>query len=129
MLYDQDCGFCRWSLAQILTLDRHRRLRPLPLDSAEAEQLLADLAPEQRAASWHLIAPDGTRRSAGRAAPQLFQQLSGGRVPAALLGSVPKLTDRAYQWVADNRSLLSRLVPAEAKRRADRLIAERRDQD
>ena len=125
MFYDADCGFCRWSLAQILALDRERRLRPLPLDGPEADALLGDLSPEERAASWHLIAPDGTRSSAGPAAPRLFRLLAGGRVLGPLFGAVPSLTNRGYQWVAEHRSLLSRTIPSEAKRRADQRIASR----
>jgi len=31
LIYDRDCGFCRWSLAQVLARDPERRLRPLAL--------------------------------------------------------------------------------------------------
>jgi len=123
ILYDRDCGFCRWSLAQVLTLDRHRRLRPVALGTAEADELLGDLDPEERAASWHLVSPEGRRASAGAAAPELLRLLPGGRPPAALLASAPRATERAYRWVADHRSAFSRLIPAGARRRADERIA------
>jgi predicted DCC family thiol-disulfide oxidoreductase YuxK len=129
VIYDDDCGFCRWSLGQILALDRQERLRPLPLGTPEADRLLADLSPDERAGSWHLVAPDGTRWSAGSAAPHLFRLLSGGRLPAAVFAAAPAVTDRVYRWVADHRSSLSRFVPVAAKRRADRKIAARREQD
>ncbi len=125
LLYDADCGFCRWSLGLVLRGDRRSDIRPLKLQSPEAEELLADMTAEQRMASWHLAAPDGRRWSAGYAAPQLLRLLPGGRLPARLLGAAPELTDRAYRWVADHRSMLSKLIPDRAKRRADRLIAER----
>jgi predicted DCC family thiol-disulfide oxidoreductase YuxK len=125
VLYDSDCGFCRWSLARLLALDRDRRLRPLALGTQQADTLLADLTPEQRAASWHLISPDGRRASAGAAAAPLLRALPGGRVPAAALARMPKPTERTYRWVADHRSLLSRIVPDRAKRRADDLIVRR----
>ncbi len=126
VLYDTDCGFCRWSLAQVLTLDRRGRLRPVALGTPEADALLADLDPEARASSWHLVAPDGRRYSAGAAAPPLLRLLPGGRPPAALLAASPRLTERAYQWVAGNRPALSRLIPSRSKRRADGLIERRR---
>jgi predicted DCC family thiol-disulfide oxidoreductase YuxK len=126
LLYDADCGVCRWLLALVLRADRHRRLRPVELQSPEAEQLLSDLGPEERMGSWHLAAPDGRRWSAGYAAPPLLRLIPGGRAPARLLGAAPELTDRAYRWVADHRSTLSKLIPDSAKRRADRLVAERR---
>jgi predicted DCC family thiol-disulfide oxidoreductase YuxK len=125
LFYDADCGFCRLSLAAVLKTDRHRRLRPVALQSAEAESELADLAPEERMSSWHLAAPDGRRWSAGYAAPPLFRLLPGGIPLAALLAAAPAVTDRAYRWVADHRSTLSKLIPDRAKLRADRLIAER----
>lgn len=125
MLYDPDCGFCKWCMAQLLRWDRSRRLRPLALGSAEAERLLADLTPEQRIASWHLISPAGERRSAGAALPALLELLPGGRPPARALALAPGLTERAYRWVAEHRSQLSRAIPSSARRRAHRTLAER----
>jgi predicted DCC family thiol-disulfide oxidoreductase YuxK len=126
LLYDPDCGFCRWSLACVLRADRNGRLRPVPLGSPEADELLADLTPEERMRSWHLIAPDGRRWSAGYAAPPLLQLLPGGRLPAAALAAAPGITDRAYRWVADHRSTFSKLIPERGNRRADERIAAQR---
>jgi predicted DCC family thiol-disulfide oxidoreductase YuxK len=125
VLYDRDCGFCRWSLAQLLALDRRRRLRPVPLGTPEADSLLAELTPEQRAASWHLVSPDGRRWSGGAAAPPLLRLLPGGNLPAAVLDRAPRLTESAYRWVADHRSKLSRAIPSRAKDRADARITGR----
>jgi predicted DCC family thiol-disulfide oxidoreductase YuxK len=118
VLYDADCGFCRWSLARLLALDRTRRLQPVALGTAQANTLLSDLTEDQRAASWHLVAPDGRRASGGTAAVPLLQVLPGGRPAAALLARAPRLTERTYQWVVDHRSLLSRALPAKSKQRA-----------
>jgi predicted DCC family thiol-disulfide oxidoreductase YuxK len=125
VLYDEDCGFCRWSLSWLLRADRHGRVEPVALGSERADTLLADMPPEERAASWHLGAPDGRRWSAGYAAPPLLRLLPGGRLPALALGAAPELTDRVYRWVADHRSTFSKLIPARSKRRADRLISSR----
>lgn len=124
MLYDADCGFCRWSLGRLLALDRRRRLRPVALGAEEADALLADLDLAERAASWHLVSPGGRRWSAGEAAPPLLRLLPGGRAPAALLARFPRATERAYRWVADHRSQLGRPIPARAKARADARIAQ-----
>ncbi len=123
VLYDGDCGFCRWALSLVLALDRRRRLRSLALQTPAAAALLAELTPEQRMDSWHLIAPDGRRWSAGAAAPPLLRVLPGGAAPAKALAAAPALTERAYRWVAEHRSLLSRAVPHGAKARADKRIA------
>jgi predicted DCC family thiol-disulfide oxidoreductase YuxK len=125
LLYDPDCGFCRWSLGWVLAADRSRRLRPVKLGSPEADGLLADLTQEERMASWHLAAPDGRRWSAGYAAPPLLRLLPAGRGPAAVLAAAPEATDRVYRWVADHRSAFSRLIPDGGKRKADRRIAAR----
>jgi predicted DCC family thiol-disulfide oxidoreductase YuxK len=126
LLYDEDCGFCRWSLGWVLRADRRGRVTPLALGTEEADRLLSHLAPDERAASWHLAAPDGRRWSAGYAAPPLLRLLPGGRLPAFALGAAPELTDRVYRWVADHRSVFSKLIPERAKARADRLISSRR---
>jgi predicted DCC family thiol-disulfide oxidoreductase YuxK len=125
VLYDGDCGFCKWLLAGLLRLDRARRLRPVALQREAASALLSDLDPEQRMASWHLVSPDGARRSGGEALPPLLRLLPGGRVPAAAFARFPGLTAGGYRWVAAHRSQLSRFVPRGAKRRADARVRER----
>lgn len=125
VLYDADCGFCRWSLGIVLRADRRRLLRPVALQSPEATVLLRDLGPEERMASWHLISPTGGRRSAGDAIPALAALLPGGRVAAPGLRRTSALNRHGYRWVAEHRSLLGRPVSDRAKRRADELIAER----
>ncbi len=125
VLYDQDCGFCRWSLGVVLRADRRLRLRPVALQTAEADALLADIPSEQRLASWHLISPAGARESAGAALPVLVGLLPGGSLPAAGLARVPDLDERGYRWVAGHRTWFGRLIPEKAKRRADELIARR----
>jgi predicted DCC family thiol-disulfide oxidoreductase YuxK len=141
VIYDSDCGFCRFTLALLLFCDRRsiRRsrsaasyaLRPLPLGTAEADRLLADLTAAERNASWHLLidadepaSPGPPERfSAGAALAPTLALLSGGRIPAALLSRAPHLTERAYLWVADHRGPLGRFVGARARRWADRVIA------
>jgi predicted DCC family thiol-disulfide oxidoreductase YuxK len=126
VLYDHDCGFCNWLLSGLLRWDRGgERLRPLALQSSEAEELLADLAPADRMASWHLISPDGARVSGGNAIPALLRLLPGGAAPAAALDRVPRLTDGGYRWVAEHRSGLSRWVPGALKRRAGVSVRQR----
>lgn len=125
VLYDRDCGFCRWSLGVLLRADREHRLHPVALQSPEGDRLLADLTPEQRMASWHLISPAGKRRSAGDALPALASLLPGGVLPAAALARTAPVNDRAYRWVAEHRSWFGRRLPSSAKRRADELIARR----
>jgi predicted DCC family thiol-disulfide oxidoreductase YuxK len=108
VLYDADCGFCKWLLGGLLRWDRGGRLRPVALQAAEAAELLADLPSEERMASWHLVSPAGRRWSGGAALPPLLRLLPRGRAPAAVVARFPRLTDRGYRWVAEHRTQLSR---------------------
>lgn len=123
LLYDSDCGFCRWCLGKVIAWDRRSSLRPVALQSEEAERLLAGMPEQERLASWHLVDGDGAVRSAGSAFPALFRLLPGGAPLATLTMRLPRATDRAYRWVAGNRSRWGRLVTDGAKRRADQRIA------
>jgi predicted DCC family thiol-disulfide oxidoreductase YuxK len=123
VIYDADCGFCKWSLAVLLSLDRRRVLRPLPLGPAEADRLLADLTAEERNASWHLINDHGVRTSAGAALAPALSLLPGGRIPAMVFVRFPRPTERAYRWVVDHRGTLGHFVPARVRRWAERVIA------
>jgi predicted DCC family thiol-disulfide oxidoreductase YuxK len=123
VIYNADCGFCKFSLALLLSWDRGGALRPLPLGTSEADRLLADLTPEQRNSSWHLVDESGRRNSAGAALAPAMTLLPGGRGSAAVVAHIPHLTERGYRWVVDHRGLLGRFVPARARRWADRVIA------
>jgi predicted DCC family thiol-disulfide oxidoreductase YuxK len=118
VLYDRDCGLCRWSVAKLLAWDRRRRLRAVAIQSPEGQRLLADLPPDERLAAAHAIDSAGRRYSGGAAAPPILRELPGGRPLAALLAAFPRATDRVYRWVADHRSLVGKLIPQRAKRRA-----------
>ena len=75
LLYDADCGFCRWSIDKLLAGDRDRRIRPVPLQSAEADTLLPGMPHDKKMASWHLVTPDGAVYSAGDAIAPLMELL------------------------------------------------------
>jgi predicted DCC family thiol-disulfide oxidoreductase YuxK len=125
VLYDGECGLCKWLLCGLLAWDRRRRLDPLALQRPESGEFLADLAPEERMAVWHLISPEGERQSGGAALAPLLHLLPGGRLPAAAFARLPALTDRSYRWVAEHRSQLSTLVPPRVKQRAHECVRRR----
>lgn len=118
IFYDQDCGFCRWSLAKLLHLDRARRLRPVPIQSPEADVYLSGMDDATRMASWHLAVDQGKVHSGGAAVAPLLDLLSGGKLPAALFRRFPRLTGRGYRWVAGHRTALARPLSRSAVRRA-----------
>jgi predicted DCC family thiol-disulfide oxidoreductase YuxK len=109
VLYDQDCGFCKWSIGRILAWDRAKRLRTVPIQSEEGARLLASVDPDRRLDSWHLV--NGEKLySGGAAAAPLARLLPGGRPLAALLGAFPSAMERAYTYIARHRDRWSRLL-------------------
>ena len=106
LLWDGDCGFCRWCVARVLGLDRDRRLRPVTLQSEEGRRLTAHLDPETAMASWHLAMPDGRLLSAGEAFAGLGELVPAAAPLGALARRFPAPVDRAYRLGADNRDRL-----------------------
>jgi predicted DCC family thiol-disulfide oxidoreductase YuxK len=125
VLFDRDCGFCRWSIGRLLAWDRAGRLRPVAIQSHEGQRLLADLADERRLASAHAIDADGRRASGGDAIAPIAAVLPGGTPVAALARRAPALARAGYGAVAGRRALFGRLVSDRAKARADARIAQR----
>ena len=125
VLYDHDCGFCRWSIGRLLAWDRAERLRPVAIQSAEGQRLLADLSPEQRLASAHAVDAAGRRTSGGDAMAPIAAVLPGGAPLAALARRTPALSRVGYRAVAGRRSVFGRLISDAGKARADERIARR----
>lgn len=114
LLYDSDCGFCRWSTAKTLGWDKHGRLRPVALQDPESDRLLPGMDPKAKMDSWHLVTPDGRVRSAGAAFAPMFRLLPGGRPLATLASTFPGTTEKIYRWVSRHRDWLGRRLGAQA---------------
>ena len=114
VLYDRDCGFCKWSLDKILAWDRAQRLRAVAIQSEEGERLLERVDPAVRLDSWHLVRADGALFSAGAAAAPLARVLPWGRSLAALFDAFPRFTQAAYRYVACHRDRWARLLHIDA---------------
>ena len=125
LLYDDDCGFCRWGVARVLGWDRRRSLRAVAIGSDEGAALLGDLDETARMDSWHLVDRDGVRTSAGAAVAPLMRLLPGGRPAATIASRWPHATEAVYRAIVRRRGWLGRAVSAGAARRARRRIAER----
>ena len=126
VLYDRDCGFCRWSVAQLLRLDAEGALDPVAIQSPEGQLLLAGMPAGSQLSSAHTVAADGSILSGGDAAPAIASAIRlVGRPMAAFAGLSPPLTRRAYRFVAENRTTLGRLVSGRRREEADRLLAAR----
>ncbi len=118
VLYDRDCGFCRWTLAALLDLDRAHRLRPVALQDPEADLLLRGMPAGPKYASAHLVTADGQIYSGGLAVAPILELLPHGTSFARVARLVPGPLRQGYDWVARHRTLLSRPVPGRLKRRA-----------
>ena len=113
ILYDDDCGFCRWSVSRVAFWDRARRLRFAPIRSEEGAAWLLGMDDGRQNESWHLIARDGSVASAGAAVPILLRELPGGGPLARLADALPVATGRAYRAVARRRRTLGKLLHVE----------------
>jgi predicted DCC family thiol-disulfide oxidoreductase YuxK len=113
VLFDQDCGFCRWATGKLLAWDRRGRLRAVALADPEAERLFPGMDRERRMASWHVLGPDGGVRSGGRAVAPLLRLLPAGAPLAAVATAFPRTTDRLYEWTARHRERLGSLLGAQ----------------
>ncbi len=78
VLYDHDCGFCRWTLGVLLIWDRRRRLWPAPIVGAVGDRWLAGMPVEERLASWHLVEAGGRVSSAGAGLSEVMSYVPGG---------------------------------------------------
>jgi len=122
VLYDRDCGFCRWSVARLLALDGSRRFRPLALQDPEAEHLLPGMDERQRLASAHVVTPDGRVHSGGDAAAPVLERLPGGTPLSRLARVAPRVARRTYDLIAARRGFLGRRLPRRAIERATERI-------
>ena len=123
VFYDEECGYCRWSVAQLLRFDRDRRLRLIAIQSQQGEHLLAAIPPELRLASAHLIDSDGRLYSGGEAAAPIAAALPSLARSAPLLRRLARPVNAGYNLVAVNREKFGRLVGSSSRERADRSIA------
>ncbi len=115
LLYDADCGLCKFVVARVLELDRARRFQPVPLQDPFAAELLPEMSEEARMESFHVVAGDGAVHSAGDGLAEVVPPLR----------RFPRLASRLYWLVADNRDRLGKLIPGFARRQAARRIEAR----
>lgn len=124
MLYDADCGFCRWSVVWVITRARGRALAASAIQSELGAELLRDLTPAQRLRSAHAVYPDGRRVSGGAAALAALAHVPATRPLARLGAYVPGIAQAAYAALAAHRASVGLLVSAGARTRADRRLAQ-----
>ena len=103
VLYDDDCGFCRWSADAIGRWDSRGRLAFASIQGERGTELLHAVPVGLRLASMHAVTPDGRVWSGGEAVRVILGQLPGGSFVAKLAATFPDATDVLYRLVARNR--------------------------
>ena len=114
LLFDEDCGFCRWATDRVLEWDRRGALRAVPIQSEEGDRLLDGMDDRRRLDSWHLASRGGRVDSAGAAVAPLARLLPLGGPLALVAGAFPAATDALYRTLARHRATLARVVGVRA---------------
>lgn len=122
VLYDAECGFCRWAMAWAVRRDRRHVLVTVPIQSPRGAELLVHLAPSKHLRSAHVVRDDGSLRSGGAATAEVLNVLPSTRALGHLASRLPRTTDRLYSVVAARRRSFGRLVSRDARRRAEELL-------
>lgn len=125
VLYDEDCGFCRWSVVQLLGRDRTDALRPVAIQSDEGQALLSAVPEAERLRSAHAVDRAGRVHSGGDAVSVVAAALPSGAPLAWVARRLPLPMRVAYRAVAANRLRLGRLVSSGRRARADAVLARR----
>ena len=110
VLYDEDCGFCRWSADKLKAWDARRRLTFAAIQSPRGTELLHVVAEAQRLDSMHAVTTDGRVWSGGQAVRVILAELPSGRVLASVAAVFPGATDTTYRLVARHRERLGRTL-------------------
>ena len=111
VLYDEDCGFCRWSADRLRAWDRHDRLAFASIQGTEGARLLASMDPADRLASWHVVRRGRRDPLRGRRGPGArCRRLPGGAPLAAVSAAFPRTTERLYRWTVRHRTRLGRML-------------------
>jgi predicted DCC family thiol-disulfide oxidoreductase YuxK len=110
VLYDEDCGFCRWSADRLRAWDTQHRLAFAAIQSARGAELLVAIPEAQRLDSMHAVTTDGRVWSGGQAVRVILAELPGGGLLASIAGAFPGATETTYRLVARHREGLGRLL-------------------
>ncbi len=107
VFYDGVCGACSQATAWALAMDRHRRLRAVPLQSADAQGQLGALADGPALAELHVWSAERGIERGVDALAAILRELPGGEPWARRLTSprVRPWAERAYRWFAERRML------------------------
>ena len=115
VLYDEDCGFCRWSADELRRWDTRGRLTFASIQSTKGAELLHAVPATERLDSMHAVAPDGRVWSGGQAVRAVLAELPGGGALASMAARFPGTTERIYRLVARHRNRLGQVFGQRAR--------------
>ncbi len=111
LVYDDDCGFCKWSARWAL---RFGEFEPVGFDELTPDQKAR--LPDEWENCMHLLTDDAVY-SCGEAAEQTLARCGTvGKTTAWLCGQLPgweTIRDRGYRWGADRRAIWGRFCSCE----------------
>jgi predicted DCC family thiol-disulfide oxidoreductase YuxK len=110
VLYDEDCGFCRWSTDKLKAWDTRHRLTFAAIQGPQGAELLHAVPEAEWLGSMHAVTPDGRVWSGGQAVRVILPQLPGGGILASIAAAFPGATDTTYRLVARHRERLGRML-------------------
>jgi predicted DCC family thiol-disulfide oxidoreductase YuxK len=110
VLYDEDCGFCRWSTDKLKAWDTRHRLTFAAIQGPQGAELLHAVPEAEWLGSMHAVTPDGRVWSGGQAVRVILPQLPGGGILASIAAAFPGATDTTYRLVARHRERLGRTL-------------------
>lgn len=125
LLYDAECGFCRWSVARLLVADKNTRLLPITIQSPEGQELLSEVPKAARLATAHCVTPDGHVHSGGAAYSTVAAEVPALRITKPLADGLPSVVNLGYELVAGNRSFFGRWMTPKRLAWADGVISDR----
>ena len=111
VLYDDQCSFCVAQMRILKRLDWFGAIRPLPMSSPFAAELVPHLSREQLLEAIRCVAKDGRVYSGVRCFRYIGMRIPL-LVPLAIILWLPGaiwIGDRIYRYIARNRYLISRL--------------------
>jgi predicted DCC family thiol-disulfide oxidoreductase YuxK len=111
VLYDEKCGFCRFTLALLLWADRRRAFTPMSFAAAIDAGLLDPAHRQEWGRSFHLVVGEDLL-SGGDAIPAVLVNLRGGRPLARVARASPKACRVLYGAIAARRRGFGRVIPS-----------------
>jgi predicted DCC family thiol-disulfide oxidoreductase YuxK len=105
VLYDEDCPFCGWTVANLRRWDRARRLRFVPYDRVKQEpELAATVVGERLGTAIHVVDAAGSVSRGGAAFLAITALLpAGGPVAGLVQASPPARAAIELGYAAVNR--------------------------